>query len=348
VLTVQGRRQWRKVPGARNKGDAERYRTKLLADMDKGDLVVPKRVTVAQFVERWRESAYPSIAPNTRDAYTSAINALVNHLGARQLSGLDREDIDRWRAAMQQTMKDSTVKAYMVVAQTVMKAAVEWRYISRSPLDGVKRPRGQRTKIQPLTPEEMRRLLAAADLQWKAILLMTVTGGLRLGEVCAARWEHLNAAEGTYTVSGTVVQMAGYSAVAGTKTARSASQVCLSPATIAALQRHRQAQAEHALAKGLAGSEWIFLNNRGARWALCSLRRWWTQLQMDAGVESRRYHDLRHTCAAWMIDSGAHPKTIQEQMRHATIQTTLDTYGHLMPQRSGEAVARLDAVMEAR
>jgi len=44
-----------------------------------------------------------------------------------------------------------------------------------------------------------------------------------------------------------------------------------------------------------------------------------------------RFHDLRHPYASFLIAQGAHPKYIQAQLGHASIQTTLDRYGHLMP-----------------
>ena len=39
-----------------------------------------------------------------------------------------------------------------------------------------------------------------------------------------------------------------------------------------------------------------------------------------------RFRDLRHTTASILINQGAPPKSIQRQMRHASIETTFDTY----------------------
>jgi integrase len=44
-----------------------------------------------------------------------------------------------------------------------------------------------------------------------------------------------------------------------------------------------------------------------------------------------RFHDLRNTFAAILIAQSAHPKEIQARLGHASITTTLDLYGHLMP-----------------
>ncbi len=60
-----------------------------------------------------------------------------------------------------------------------------------------------------------------------------------------------------------------------------------------------------------------------------------------------RIHDLRHTCAALLIAQGAHPKAIQAQLGHSSIQVTLDLYGHLFPDDMDRLASQLDAAHEA-
>lgn len=57
-----------------------------------------------------------------------------------------------------------------------------------------------------------------------------------------------------------------------------------------------------------------------------------------------RFHDLRHTYAAFLIAEGAHPRAIMERMGHSTINVTLGTYGHLFPAID----AQLDAALGDR
>jgi integrase len=49
-----------------------------------------------------------------------------------------------------------------------------------------------------------------------------------------------------------------------------------------------------------------------------------------AGVSWARFHTLRHTCAAMLIDAGASPLRLQRWMGHHSAAFTLDTYGHLL------------------
>lgn len=44
-----------------------------------------------------------------------------------------------------------------------------------------------------------------------------------------------------------------------------------------------------------------------------------------------RFHDLRHTHATLLLKAGIHPKIVQERLGHSSINVTLDTYSHVLP-----------------
>lgn len=50
-------------------------------------------------------------------------------------------------------------------------------------------------------------------------------------------------------------------------------------------------------------------------------------------------HECRHTYASLLIDAGANPKAIQTYLGHSKIQTTFDTYRHLIRIRFGAALS---------
>jgi integrase len=60
-----------------------------------------------------------------------------------------------------------------------------------------------------------------------------------------------------------------------------------------------------------------------------------------------RYHDLRHYLASLLIASGGDVKTVQARLRHASAKTTLDTHGHIWPDRNESTRAAVDAVLAA-
>ena len=61
-----------------------------------------------------------------------------------------------------------------------------------------------------------------------------------------------------------------------------------------------------------------------------------------AGVKRVRFHDLRHTNVALRIEQGQNIKYIQNQLGHASIQTTIDRYGHLLKEVNTEQAMKLE------
>jgi hypothetical protein len=55
-------------------------------------------------------------------------------------------------------------------------------------------------------------------------------------------------------------------------------------------------------------------------------------------------HDLRHTAAALLISTGAHPEAIKRQLGHSSIKVTMDVYGHLFSSDTEKLAAALDNV----
>ena len=56
-----------------------------------------------------------------------------------------------------------------------------------------------------------------------------------------------------------------------------------------------------------------------------------------------RLYALRHTFATLWLESGEHPKILQEILGHSRIHTTLDVYSHALPHMQREAMERFGA-----
>jgi integrase len=68
----------------------------------------------------------------------------------------------------------------------------------------------------------------------------------------------------------------------------------------------------------------------------------WIPLLRQAGLRYRKPHTLRHTFASMLIQAGESLAYVKEQLGHASITLTVDTYGHLIPGTNKAAVDRLD------
>ena len=180
---------------------------------------------------------------------------------------------------------------------------------------------------------------------------MALTTGLRRGELLASKWDHIDWNKRQYHVRETISMPRKKDGplFGEPKTAESRNAVDLTPTLVGAFQELRHQQAGEKLK---AGAEYrnfglIFCQPNGMPFDPDNLvKRVFRPALVAAGIRSSlRFHDLRHTCAALLIAQGESPKYIQRQMRHASITTTLNVYGHLMPEVHHEAGERMDNVL---
>lgn len=63
-----------------------------------------------------------------------------------------------------------------------------------------------------------------------------------------------------------------------------------------------------------------------------------------SGVKHIRMHDLRHSHASLLIELGFTPLLIAERLGHEKIETTLNTYSHLYPNKQNEIITKLESL----
>ncbi len=66
------------------------------------------------------------------------------------------------------------------------------------------------------------------------------------------------------------------------------------------------------------------------------------KILQEAGLSGFRFHDIRHTFASLLLAQGESVHYVKEQMGHASTQTTVDVYEHLVPGSNRRAVDQLD------
>jgi integrase len=89
----------------------------------------------------------------------------------------------------------------------------------------------------------------------------------------------------------------------------------------------------------------VFPNNLGRyeRRSNLMIRAWHPALRR-AGLRRIRFHDLRHTCASWLVASGVPIRDVAAHLGHSSTKQTLDTYSHMLPgttSASASTMARL-------
>jgi integrase len=174
---------------------------------------------------------------------------------------------------------------------------------------------------------------------------LAVNSGMRRGELLGMRWEDVDLAAGTMAVRRARV-VAGYEVIESrTKTDR-ARVISLDSGMVAILRDWRRSQLEERMQWGpdYQESGFVFTRENGEPLHPDRVSKLFEDHVAKSGLPRIRFHDLRHTWATLALAAGVHPKVVAERLGHASIQITLDTYSHVLPQQdraAGELVSSL-------
>jgi integrase len=219
-----------------------------------------------------------------------------------------------------------------LVLKKMLKHAVQWGYLDANPAQYAERPRGEEQEMQILTPPEIRRLLEAADEPVRTMLMCAALTGMRRGELFGLRWEDIDLESNRIFVRRALWR----GKFVTPKSRRSRRPIDMAPTLRSALSR---------LSSRFHGGL-VFCSSDGKPIDPDNfVHRVWRRVFRRAELRLIRFHDLRHTYASLLIAQGAHPKYIQAQLGHASIQTTLDRYGHLMPDAHAAEARKLDRLV---
>jgi integrase len=287
-------------------------------------------VTVAGWVATYIASR-TGVAKSTLYDYKAILrNDITPALGAIPLEMLGRDDVVGWVQGMSGSGKTIANKHGLLSA--ALNAAVRADLIPANPAVGVRMPRSEKPEMVFLTRDEFTALLAGFMERWRPMIEFLVLSGVRFGELSALKPSDVDLAAGTVRISRarkrTYEKGANYQ-IGPTKTVRSVRTINVTPTVLEKL--------DHT-------GEWLFTNTRGGPVKLSSWRTnvWYPSVAraQAAGLKKQpRVHDLRHTCASWMIAKGVSLPVIQRHLGHESISTSVNLYGHLDRSQSASAAA---------
>jgi integrase len=298
------------------------------------------KITMAEFVAKW-DADYLVVRQQLGRLKESTLvgyrNNLTLHIepffGRTRLDEIALPHVREFvKALLAKKLSPATVLKVVALAKEMFKHAVQWGYLDANPAQYVERPRVEIEEMEILTPPEIRRLLEAAEEPVRTMLLCAVLTGMRRGELLGLKWEDIDFEGDRVQVRRSVWR----GKFVTPKSRRSRRAIDMAPTLKAALARlpsRFKGELVFTAADGGLIDPDNFVNRDWAR----TLRR--------SALRRIRFHDLRHTYASLLIAQGAHPKYIQAQLGHASIQTTLDRYGHLMPDVHQAEARKLDRLV---
>lgn len=353
-----GKRRQRLKGGFPTKVEAQKALAAVLADVQRGVVVEPSKVTLAQFLEDWLTSVSRSLKPTTWEGYAHAVRVwIVPRIGRYRLNAITPEILERLYASLEtEGRQDGTgglgPRAVRLAHQVLHRAlgqAVTWRRLATNPADaGLHLPRQVRKPFKTWSEAEARRFLeASAEDRLAALWALMLSTGMRRGESLGLRWDDVDLAAGRVSVVQHVVVVQNRAAIQEIKTPASRRSVALYPDVVGALRKHAARQKQDRLLVGPAWQEsgLVFTTAIGTVLHPRNVRRSFDQLVAKAGVPPITLHDLRHTAATLALKAGAHPKLVQEMLGHARVAITLDLYSHVVEEMHHDVADKLGRLL---
>ncbi len=288
-----------------------------------------------EVVYLWQESKRSFIKESSFSCYFVIIkNHLLPQLGKVPINQLSSQRIADFLALERQNpqkkkpggqLSDKTMADIKSVLFQILSYAKKLEWIAAVPEFPVTPVR--QVPIQVFSQKEQAKLTKIAreeNTPHSLGVLLSLYGGIRIGEVCGLKWSAVDFENGTLLIDQTVYRIASTASdekktkvILGTpKTACSHRTIPLPDEVIRYLSQHRQDNHIYLT----TGTE-KFMEPRVCR------ERYKTLLR-KAGIADRTYHALRHTFATRCIENGVDVKSLSEIMGHSNVQITMQRYVH--------------------
>jgi integrase len=331
--------------GFRTKAAARDHLSTVLPKVADGTWARIVPVLVKDYVPKWVESR--QIKPSSQGAYRSLARKVVAVLGDREVGTLVPSDINALLAHYGSQRK-KTRKNLLTFVRAVLADAVADRHAAQDPSHSrsIQKPRAvdedDTGEIEVMVPEEVGRLLDAAEEAARPLFHCLAATGCRLGEALSLQWSDADLIAGVLHVRRTAYKGRFY-APKSQAAIRAVDLGDQAVAMLAALKRERFGEAvppEDAL---------IFPGRHGGAQDPASLRRGpWARALRKARLPYKHPHTLRHTYVSMLIEAGEDLAYIAKQVGHSNEAITATVYAKLLKPRRRSVATAVEARLGRR
>lgn len=256
------------------------------------------------------------------------VKRLRKHFQDREMNTLKPLDVRQYVSDRKQDgVSNATVNRELeVLSAAINYASREWEWALPNPVPGryLDEPEG---RVRWITKAEAAALLRAAASEPKAphlpdFISLALHTGMRRSEILGLEWRRVDLQTELIYLEAEHTKAKKRRSVPVNRSARSS------------LMNRLRFRAAHC-----PGSPWVFCREDGER--IKDVKRSFATACRRAGILDFRVHDLRHTCAAWLVTAGVPLSEVRDLLGHSTIIVT-ERYAHLSPENVRSAVARLD------
>lgn len=257
-----------------------------------------------------------------------AVKNLKRVFSGRGLAKLKRADISAFiTMRRREGVSPATVNRELDVFSAAMNYAIKrWDWEIPNPVMGMslKEPEG---RLRYISRAEADALIKEAEKQSRSphlpdFIRLALNTGCRRGEMLNLEWSRVDLRNNIFHMEGVHTK------------SRKRRSVPLNQEARQALLNRARFRAEHC-----PDSPWVFAHKNGER--IQEVHTGFRTACNNVGIKDFRIHDLRHTCASWLVSAGVPLPEVRDLLGHASVEMT-ERYAHLAPENLRAAVGVLD------
>jgi integrase len=240
-------------------------------------------------------------------------NSILPALGSKEVQAITLADVEDLQEAMraERKLSSSTINRVVCVLSQILDYGLKHGAVTSNVCEQVEAEPAEDTDVRPLTPDEIKRVIACARKHYQPLFTLLAYTGMRHGEAFALKWSDINFERREITINKSRVR-----AITDTPKTKAGRRIIeMLPPVIDALLPLRGNL-----------NDFVFTTESGAPHNRPIDRPWHTALR-NAGLDPRPAYVLRHSFATMLIQAGTDILTVSNFLGHADASITLKRYG---------------------
>ncbi|MFE6459471.1 tyrosine-type recombinase/integrase [Streptomyces cinereoruber] len=328
--------------------EAKQEYSKITTQRSDGTFVVPSKITVNEWLDKWLELKSRDLEETTMYNYRVTLDRVRGRLGKIPLQGLTEEAVEEWRdwaltsgrvrgGKAGTGLSVKSVEMSLGRLREALNRAVTRRMIPFNPAANVtiplrvrKEERRVKQEVRPWGVPEIQAFISGVreDRLYAPLLLSLM--GLRPAEVCGLRWkEDVDLERGVIRIANTRTMMGNRHVVEkDTKSLSGERELPLPVPVLQALKALKRLQAQEKLALGEAYAEsgYVLVHESGEAFTIKQLRRRVYRLMEILGIRRVRLYDARSSCLTYLANNGVPDHILARWAGHSDVKTTKRWY----------------------
>jgi integrase len=326
----QGKRKKKKKEGFAKKKDAQKFERQFISQQ-KGSCDMLFKDMVALYLADKKVKLKITTYLDKEFIFLNRLNPVF---GDRQVSSITSNDVRLWHNSLLEnnSYKPTYLRKLNAQLSALFNFAVKYYGLHQNPVALCENiGKGTANIMQFWTVEDFKKFMACLrdDKALKIAFEILFWTGLRCGELMALTWSDVDMSGHKISINKTLARIKGKDVIQSPKTPKSNRLIGIPEFLCNDMLNYKKSL------------YCITSADRVCTVSKYAMYRAIASTSKIAGIKPIRIHDLRHSHASLLIELGFSPLAISERLGHEKIQTTLEIYGHLYPNKQEEIVQKL-------